>query len=130
MGLPWHELTISNCTTKLHIFDKRIVRFLRYSTLPPWYDTFSSYLSTLHVNFSWLNWIFCETIDNYSVFSLISSLKYCCINALHYPVKLCNIVVLYELSGLLVYNPGHIILALFNNLSQVRIATSKTILDI
>ena len=29
-----------------------------------------------------------------------------------------------------IYNPGHNILALFNNLAQVRIATSKTILDI
>ena len=28
------------------------------------------------------------------------------------------------------YNPGHNILALFNNLAQVRITTSKTILDI
>ena len=28
------------------------------------------------------------------------------------------------------YNPGHNILALFNNLAQVWIATSKTILDI
>ena len=28
------------------------------------------------------------------------------------------------------YNPGHNILALFNNLAQVKIATSKTILDI
>ena len=31
---------------------------------------------------------------------------------------------------LTVYNPGHNILALFNNLEQVQIATSKTILDI
>ena len=29
-----------------------------------------------------------------------------------------------------IYNPGHNILALFNNLAQVRIVTSKTILDI
>ena len=28
------------------------------------------------------------------------------------------------------YNPGHNILALFNNLAQARIATSKTVLDI
>ena len=28
------------------------------------------------------------------------------------------------------YNPGHNVLALFNNLAQVGIATSKTILDI
>ena len=28
------------------------------------------------------------------------------------------------------YNPGHGILALFNNLVQVRVTTSKTILDI
>ena len=28
------------------------------------------------------------------------------------------------------YNPGHKILALFNNLAQVRIASSKTVLDI
>ena len=29
-----------------------------------------------------------------------------------------------------IYNPGHNILTLFNNLAQVRTATSKTILDI
>ena len=28
------------------------------------------------------------------------------------------------------YNPGHNILALFNNLAQVRMTTSKAILDI
>ena len=31
---------------------------------------------------------------------------------------------------IIIYNPGHNILALFNNLAQVRIATSKTMLDI
>ena len=36
---------------------------------------------------------------------------------------------LYRILLMCFYNPGHI-LALFNNLAQVRIATSKTILDI
>ena len=34
------------------------------------------------------------------------------------------------LSGQNIYNPGHNILALFDNLAQFRIAASKTILDI
>ena len=34
-----------------------------------------------------------------------------------------------EKNGLLVYKPGHNVLAPFNNLAQVQIATNKTILD-
>ena len=39
-------------------------------------------------------------------------------------------IFIQKLSRVWDYNPGNNILALFNNLAQVRIATSKTILDI
>ena len=37
---------------------------------------------------------------------------------------------IFKQSPMSSYNPGHNILALFNNLAQVRIAKSKTIFDI
>ena len=47
-----------------------------------------------------------------------------------YLISFLMICRLIDFAFLNIYNPGHNILAFFNNLAQVRIATSKTILDI